>query len=95
MDETLFNRRNVPAQVSRGSYIPRLVGVYTLKQRPRSLKQSMMRPIVAITKLPVLAIMVYYFLNSAWVVGVNTTIGIWLNDIYGFSTRGIGKGSVP
>lgn len=50
----------------------------------------MMRPVVAITKFPVLVIMIYYFLNSAWVIGVNTTIGIWLSGIYGFSTEGIG-----
>ena len=51
----------------------------------------MARPIVAITKIPVLMVMIYYFLNFAWVIGVNTTIGIWLSEIYGFSTRGIGK----
>lgn len=55
----------------------------------------MARPVVAITKIPVLTILIYYFLNFAWVIGVNTTIGIWLTNFYQFSARGIGKFPSP
>lgn len=58
--------------------------------RSRSLSQCLARPIVAITKLPLLFILVYNFLNFDWVIGVNT-IAIWLTSIYGFSTQDLGK----
>ncbi|KAJ5226038.1 MFS transporter [Penicillium chermesinum] len=88
MDETLFNRKDIA--VRRGSCLSRLIRARTTRRQPKSFTRCMMRPVVAITKVPVLVIMIYYFLNSAWVVGVNTTIGIWLSDIYGFSTKAIG-----
>ena len=89
LDETLFDRKSpLP---SRGSYLGRLTGSHQAKAWPqRSFMQCMARPVVAITKIPVLTILIYYFLNFAWVIGVNTTIGIWLTNIYKFSTLGIG-----
>lgn len=90
LDETLFDRKNPPA--SRGSRVNRLLGVQQAKDwKNRSLGECLARPLVAITKLPVLLILVYYFLNFAWVIGVNTTIAIWLTSIYGFTTMGLGK----
>lgn len=90
LDETLFDR-NSPS-VPRGSYVSRLTGLQQAKSwRQRSLIQSLGRPMIAITKLPVLIVLVYYLLNFAWVIGVNTTIGIWLTTIYGFSVRDVGK----
>lgn len=88
MDETIFSRREIPAP--RASYLSRLTGIRAKQKHSHTFIQCMMRPIVAITKVPVLLIMMYYFLNSAWVIGVNTTIGIWLSGIYGVSTEGIG-----
>ncbi|KAL8874295.1 MAG: hypothetical protein Q9174_000335, partial [Haloplaca sp. 1 TL-2023] len=89
LDETLFER-NGPA-IPRGSYLSRLVGVQQAKSlKHRGLAQSLGRPVIAITKLPVLIILVYYFLNFAWVIGVNTTIAIWLTEYYDFSARDLG-----
>ncbi|KAJ5089738.1 MFS transporter [Penicillium argentinense] len=88
LDESLFDRKSPPS--SPGTYVSRLIGVHQTRTSQRSFTQCMARPIVAITKIPVLTILIYYFLNSAWVIGVNTTIGIWLTNIYGFSSRGIG-----
>jgi MFS family permease len=88
LDETLFDRKNPPP--SRGSYISRLIGVEQAKAPSEHFIQCMARPVVAITKIPVLTILIYYFLNFAWVIGVNTTIGIWLTNFYQFSARGIG-----
>ena len=90
IDESLFHRKSPPT--SRGSYVSRITGVAQARSwRQKSFTSCMARPIVAITKIPVFMVMIYYFLNFAWVIGVNTTIGIWLSEIYGFSTRGIGK----
>ncbi|PWI74738.1 hypothetical protein PCL_08052 [Purpureocillium lilacinum] len=89
LDETLFDRK-APA-VPRGPYLGRLLGAQQSRSwKHRSLTQCLARPVIAITKLPVLLILVYYFLNFAWVIGVNTTIAIWLTNIYGFDTRGLG-----
>lgn len=89
LDETLFDRKNPPP--SRGSFISRLVGFQQAKAPSKDFLQCMTRPVVAITKIPVLTVLIYYFLNFAWVIGVNTTIGIWLTNFYQFSTRGIGE----
>ena len=79
LDETLFDR-SMPAdpRVPRGPFIWRLLGVEQARSwKQRSLFESLMRPAVAITKLPVLFVTLYYFLVFAWVVGVNTTISIY------------------
>ncbi|KAJ5646969.1 MFS transporter [Penicillium lividum] len=89
IDETLFDRKNPPT--TRGSYVSRLLGAHQAQAwRNKSFFRCICRPVVAITKIPVLTILIYYFLNSAWVVGVNTTIGIWLSNKYEFSIRDIG-----
>lgn len=89
LDETLFDRKG--QQTPRGSYLARLTGAQQVQLwHRRSFLQCVMRPIVAITKIPVLIVLIFYFLSFAWVIGVNTTIGIYLTNDYGFSTRGIG-----
>ncbi|KAJ3476576.1 hypothetical protein NLG97_g9087 [Lecanicillium saksenae] len=89
LDETLFDRRSPPA--SRGSRVSRLLGIQQAKDwKNRSLSECLARPLVALTKIPILLILAYYFLNFAWVIGVNTTIAIWLTSIYGFTTMGLG-----
>lgn len=90
LDETIFTRNGY--QIPRGSYLARLTGAQQVQAWcHRSFLQCVMRPIVAITKIPVLAVLIFYFLSFAWVIGVNTTIGIWLTNDYGFGTRGIGQ----
>lgn len=92
LDETLFDRSIAATdRVPRRSYLKRLVGVEQAKSfHQRSLLESLMRPVVAVTKLPVLLTIVYYFLNFAWVIGVNTTVSIWLTDVYQFTPKAIG-----
>lgn len=93
MDETLYDRSIIESQrAPRGTYLERLTGVAQARSfHQRSLTQSLMRPVIAIGKLPVLLVLVYYFLNFAWVIGVNTTVSIWLTEYYHFTPRGIGK----
>ncbi|WPG99807.1 Hypothetical protein R9X50_00262600 [Acrodontium crateriforme] len=92
LDETLFDRRVAAKQeIPRGSRVQRLFGVAQAQGwRQRSLAQCLMRPIVAITKIPVFFVICYYFLNFAWVIGVNTTVSLWLTNNYHFTPRGIG-----
>lgn len=93
VDETLYQRSISDGErVSRGSRLQRLMGIEQARSfHQRSLSESLMRPVVAITKLPVLLTVIYYFLNFAWVIGVNTTVSIWLTEFYAFTPRDIGK----
>ena len=93
MDETLYDR-SIPAEkhVPRGSRWQRLVGIEQAKSfHQRSLLQSLTRPLVAFSKIPVVLVVVYYFLNFAWVIGVNTTISIFLTNFYQFTSRDLGR----
>ena len=93
MDETLYDRA-IPAEkhVPRGPRWKRLLGIEQAKSfHQRSFLQSMLRPVMAFSRIPVVLIVVYYFLNFAWVIGVNTTISIFLSNFYGFHSRDLGS----
>lgn len=93
MDETLFDRsaNNKTKTVEATSRWKKLVGIEQAHTLPnRSFAAAVTRPVIAITKFPVFLTIVYYFLNTAWVVGVNTTVSIFLSDSYHFTPRGIG-----
>ncbi|KAK0513985.1 hypothetical protein JMJ35_003707 [Cladonia borealis] len=93
MDETIYNRKLPPDQqpVPR-SRLLRLIGVEQWRSRHlrQTFFQALMRPLIAISKLPVLLCTVYYFLNFAWVIGVNATISIWLTTFYKFTPYNLG-----
>lgn len=94
LDETLYERNISDQQrVRRGPRWRRLLGIEQTRValRYRSLTQAVMRPVIAITYVPVLLCCIYYFLNFAWVVAINTTISIWLTEFYGFNSKDIGK----
>ena len=93
LDEPYYDRA-LPEeqQIPRQRRWRRLIGIEQAKaarveKRPLSVA---LQPMLAITKIPVLLIVVYYFLNFAWVISVNTTISIWLTDYYGFNTKNLG-----
>ncbi|KAI4097713.1 MAG: hypothetical protein LQ339_006692 [Xanthoria mediterranea] len=92
-DETIYNR-NLPQeqQTPPKSRLMRLIGVEQWRSRHdrQTFWQAVMRPVVAISKVPVLLCTIYYFLNFAWVIGVNATISIWLTDAYGFTPYNLG-----
>lgn len=95
-DETLFDRR-LPAnqQPVWRSRPLRLVGVE--RHGTYNMVESCCRPFVAIFKLPVLIITVFYFLNFAWTIGVNATLATWLAKYYHFDSKQTGaySGSRP
>ncbi|RMX97195.1 hypothetical protein D0868_10774 [Hortaea werneckii] len=88
-DETLFDRR-LPAnqQPAWRSRPLRLVGVE--RHGTYNVIESCCRPFVAIFKLPVLIITVFYFLNFAWTIGVNATLATWLAKYYHFDGKQTG-----
>ncbi|KAI9690986.1 MAG: hypothetical protein M1822_008606 [Bathelium mastoideum] len=89
-DETLYDR-HVDYHTPRGPHWKRVLGIEQAKSlRNRSFMEAAMRPIIALSKVPVLLVVIYYFLNFAWVIGVNTTISIWLTDYYDFNGKNLG-----
>ena len=93
MDETIYNRNLTRGQQPLPkSRLLRLVGVEQWRSRHlrQTFLQALMRPLIAISKLPVLLCTVYYFLNFAWIIGVNTTISIWLTTFYKFTPYNLG-----
>jgi nitrate/nitrite transporter NarK len=51
----------------------------------------MSRPFIVLSKLPVAIASFYYLITFAWVVGINTTLAIFLTPLYNFGPRQIGK----
>ncbi|KAL9109228.1 MAG: hypothetical protein Q9227_006153 [Pyrenula ochraceoflavens] len=85
MDETFYRRDALPHLASqRSSRFLRLVGIEQWRKSliGNSLGQAVSRPLIAISKLPVLLITVYYFFTFAWVIGINTTISIFIIPMY-------------
>ena len=93
MDETIYNRNlSRDQQPIPKSRLLRLVGIEQWKTRHtrQTFLQAIARPLVAISKIPVLLCTIYYFLNFAWIIGVNATISIWLTSIYKFTPYNLG-----
>ena len=97
MDETIYNRNLArDQQLVPKSRLLRLVGIEQWRSRHsrQTFIQALMRPVITISKLPVFLCTLYYFLNFAWIIGVNTTISIWLTSIYKFTPYNLGM-SIP
>ena len=93
LDETIYNRSLArDLQPVPKSRLLKLVGFEQWKSRRlrQTFFQALMRPIIAISKLPVLLCTIYYFLNFAWIIGVNATISIWLTTIYELTPYNLG-----
>ena len=95
LDETLYNRRaTYPPRMSK---IFRLTGIEQIKNRKVNGVTALMairRPFEAFIKAPVWLMTVYYFLSFAWIIGVNATVGVWLQELYGFGPKNLGKHNV-
>ncbi|GAD95174.1 major Facilitator Superfamily protein [Paecilomyces variotii No. 5] len=93
VDETYYNR-SIPqsAQPPRKSRFMRLIGLEQWKSRSQrsSLKEAIMRPVKVVLK-PTVAISVFYYLCTfAWVVGINTTLAMFVTPLYNFGPLQIG-----
>lgn len=93
VDETYYDRR-IPAssQPPRGSRIARLLGLSQFRSRSQrnSFPQACFRVVRVILKPTVLLSATYYMLTFAWVVGINTTLSIFLTPLYDFGPLQIG-----
>jgi hypothetical protein len=93
MEETYYDRRlPVESQPERGSRISRLLGISQFKSRHlrNSFGQAALRPIKVLLKPTVFLSSLYYLLTFAWVVGINTTLAIFLTPLYNFGPLQIG-----
>ena len=96
-EETYYNRKipvaERPARTPglKGK-VSRLIGIeqwHTRNQRS-SLSQAFIRPIRVLMKPTVFISTVYYLLTFAWVVGINTTLAIFVTPLYDFGLEQIG-----
>lgn len=95
VDETYYNRQ-IPADrlSERRSRLLRLIGIEQWKSRDQrsSFRQALLRPFLAIVKLPVLLSFGYYIFTFAWVIGLNTQISVFLTnpELYAFNDKDLG-----
>ena len=95
MDETYYNRDISPErQATKGSRLLRLVGVEQWKSRHQrgTLERALLRPFLAVAKIPVLVSFANYTFTFAWIVGLNTQISALLTNpkLYAFNGRDVG-----
>ena len=93
VDETYYNRRLPHSQQPpRHSRLQRVLGIEQFRSRHtrNTFTQALMRPIKVISKPTVLISTIYYLLTFAWVVGINTTLSIFLTPLYDFGPKQIG-----
>jgi len=94
VDETFYNRhiplaeRPVPK-----SRVKRLLGIEQWESRKQrsTFWQAFMRPWQVIAKPTVFLSMFYYMFTFAWVVGINTTLSIFVTPLYNFGLKQVGK----
>ncbi|KAH7201386.1 MFS transporter [Fusarium oxysporum] len=93
VEETYYDRRITAAnQPLRGSRVANLFGFaqYQSRHLRNSFGQACMRPFRVIIKPTVFLSCLYYLLTFAWVVGINTTLSIFLTPLYNFGPKQIG-----
>lgn len=94
MDETFYDRK-IPRdqQPVRKSRLLRVIGIEQFHSRHQrnTFFQAISRPAVAITKIPVIIVTLYYVFTFGWVIGLNATTGVFLKSVYHFGAEPSGK----
>lgn len=93
VDETYYNRRILASERPvRRSRVKRLIGIEQWKSHKQrsTFWQACMRPIRVVMKPTVFLTMTYYMFTFAWVVGINTTLSIFVTPLYNFGLKQIG-----
>lgn len=96
VDETYYDRRlPIEKQPPRRSRLLRVIGIAQWRSRHlrNTFSEAMMRPFQVIVKPTVLISFVYFFFTFAWVVGINTTLSIFIGPLYNFGLKQIGRNS--
>ncbi|KAK5125891.1 hypothetical protein LTR08_005112 [Meristemomyces frigidus] len=97
-EETFFNRK-IPAEQRPskmpgvGGRIARLIGTEQWRSRKQrsTFYQAVMRPVLVLLKPTVFLSTVYYLFTFAWVVGINTTLSIFITvPPYNFGPKSLG-----
>ncbi|KAH8758521.1 major facilitator superfamily domain-containing protein [Hyaloscypha sp. PMI_1271] len=92
-EETFYNR-HIPAsqQAVPKSHWRRIVGIEQWESRKQrsTFWEAFVRPWKVIAKPTVLLSCTYYCFTFAWVVGINTTLSIFLTPLYNFGLKQIG-----
>ena len=94
LDETYYDRRiPLDKQPQRQSRILRVIGVeqYRSRNLRNTFIQALMRPVQVILKPTVLISTIYFLFTFAWIVGINTTLSIFVGPLYKFGPKQIGK----
>ncbi|KZT37208.1 putative MFS transporter [Sistotremastrum suecicum HHB10207 ss-3] len=93
VDETYYDRKlTKEEQPERGTRVERIIGIAQWRTRHmrNSFYDAVMR-LVAVIQKPVIAICTLYYLTTfAWVVGINTTLAIFVKPLYSFGQVQIG-----
>jgi MFS family permease len=94
VDETYYRRDSQDADILfSGSKWKRMLGIqqWQTGYLGNSLTDSFMRLWIVASKPPVYLSIIYYLLSFAWVVGINTTLSIFLAPLYNFGPKQIGE----
>lgn len=94
VEETYYDRKTKqPELVPNAPRWKRMLGVqqHQTGYIPNSPWDAAKRPIVMILKPVVFLSTLYYLLTFAWVVGINTTLSIFVGPLYGFGPKQIGE----
>ncbi|KAL9578112.1 MAG: hypothetical protein Q9203_007211 [Teloschistes exilis] len=92
VDETYYDRRlPMEKQPPRRSRLLRVIGIEQWRSRHlrNTFWEAMMRPLQVIVKPTVFLSFVYFFFTFAWVVGINTTLSIFIGPLYDFGLKQI------
>lgn len=96
-EETFYNRKLPPSEQPRrapgvSGKLSRLIGTEQWHSRSlrSTLSQALVRPFQVIAKPTVFLSTIYYLLTFAWVVGINTTLSIFVTPLYDFGPKQIG-----
>ncbi|KAJ5921131.1 hypothetical protein N7466_009457 [Penicillium verhagenii] len=93
VDETYYDRKTSrPELVPHGPRWQRMLGIQQVRTKyiDNTFKDAVMRPITILGKPVLVLSMIFYMLMFAWVVGINTTLSIFLAPKYGFGAKAIG-----
>ncbi|KAL9623395.1 MAG: hypothetical protein Q9160_002288 [Pyrenula sp. 1 TL-2023] len=91
--ETYYARRDPALRPSNGNRLLTLIGVHQRRVdllSPNTPATMIIRPTKVILKPIIFLSCLYYMLTFAWVVGLNTTLSIFVNTLYGFGPKQIG-----
>ncbi|KXT08942.1 hypothetical protein AC579_9529 [Pseudocercospora musae] len=95
--ETYYNRKLSPSSRPKRTpgihgHISRLIGLEQYKSRHlrNTFTQACSRAIIVLLKPTIFLSVMYYLFTFAWVVGINTTLSIFVTPLYNFGPKQIG-----